>query len=260
MSEVAFVSNENNIDSVTTELSRMDEVSYDMWRDIQVVHVESLQAQLPRSEWYRIDDITHATDLATYRERRVHPNTQAGEDGWNREQIFPRPRIAISYDGSHQIVGSVITQNNTSGKSGASELRWKAEAGLKMLISPDFSVPKFGGRRYVHLREAFLHPDAQETVKVEDDVTVVSAITLTAIFRALDNYNPRQNVTAYLAEGDPADGDFAHLIQALGLSPTGDRENKLAGYTKAAREVRMQHRVIDVMRTINAIPAVSSDR
>jgi hypothetical protein len=254
MSEVSFVSNENNTQGVTTEVLPMKDVTDDEWRKLQQVHIESLQAQLPKDQWDRVNDILHTKDLATYRDRRVHPNTQAGEDGWRKKQIFTKPKIAISRDQNNDIIGAVLGANNTSGKGDA----WRAEAGLKMIISPDFPVPVFGGRRFAHVREAYAQPDFQEELELEEGVIAVSGVTLTGLYRLLDKFNPRQQVSAYLAEGDPADGTFDHLLQAIELSRTGDTKNNLAGFTEAEREVRFERRVIDVMRTISNIPSRNS--
>jgi len=257
MAEVLFVANDSNTDGVKTDVYRMADVTDDMWRELNVVHIESLQAQLPKEQWDRIDTITKTTDLATYRDRRVHPNTQAGQDGWQEKQIFMRPRIAISRDGSNQIIGAALTANNSSGNSERSKLAWEAEAWGKMIISPYLPIKKFGGRRYVHLREAYIHPDAQEVIEVEDGTVAISEITLMGIYHLLDIYNLRQKVSAYTAEGDPADRAFEHLTQALGLSKTDDQENTLTGYTGATRVVRAERIVRDVMRTILDMPTAA---
>jgi hypothetical protein len=257
MAEVLFVANDNNMEGVTYQIYPTAEVTRDMWRELQAVHVESLQAQLPKQEWGRVDTITNATDLVTYANRRVHPNTQAGQDGWQEKQIFTRPRIAINRDSSNQIIGAALAANNSSGNSEKSKLAWEAEAWGKMIISPNLPIPKFGGRRYVHLREAYIHPDAQETIEVEDGTVAVSEITLMGIYHLLDKYNLRQQVAAYTAECDPADRDFEHLTQALGLSKTDHRENKLAGFSAATREIRAAWLVRDVMRTILDMPSAA---
>lgn len=252
------VANYNNIEGLRTVVyDELESVPRDIWRQLQRVHHESLLAKLPRSDWSRADHLVRITDLRTYMERRVDPNKQAGQDGWNKEQIFRKPLLAVALDGSTQVVGGVLTANNTSGSKGKSDLIWKAEAWAKMLTPPGLELPKVGGRRVVHLREAYVQPGLQEALDVEDDTTVVSGLTLMGISKSLVRRSPEQWLAGYIVPADPIDSELTDLTWALDMGRTGERPNTISGFKEGTSLVRVAARVGHVIQTIVEMPGTS---
>ncbi len=257
MAETNFVPNFGGMQDFSIEIYDAAEVPEELWAALQDIHNESIRAGLPMDKWPRADVITRKYDLPTYVERRVRPQLQSGRDGWN-DQLFRDPLVAVVHDSSNQPVCGVVTTNNTSASDRTPALLRKPEMWLKMVIPPDIRVPKFGGKRYVHFREAYVHPDAQHTLDTRDGTVVVSGIALSGLYYSLHQRDQTQITAAYVVRGDPADYQMEYITAALGMHQTGFKApNSLPGYKPDAPLVRLQRELADMAEDISEMPGAN---
>lgn len=193
-------------------------------------------------------------DFKTYRDTRVNPNLLVG-NGWSDDQLFRRPKFAATFDRSNQLVGGVLTADNSSARLPLPEPLRPAEYWTKMLLRPGVPVPVVGNRRYDHLREVFTHPDAQEKLETEDDTAVVSGIALAGIYYSIAEANSKQLLVAYEVPSDPVDAELTHATELMGMGEAGYRRlHTLHGYAKEDKLVRVQAQVGQVMQGIIEMP------
>lgn len=240
MAEQGYVTNLNNMGGMRSVLYDAKAVPGEVWRALQLVQRDSIRANLEEEQWDKADRLVRMQDFKTYRKRRVNPNRQRGRDGWNKKQIFRKPLVAVTFDRSNQVVGGVLTANNTSGSDDLPGPLWRAEAWGKMLTPPGRDVPKLGGKRYVHLREAYSHPEAQLPLEVDEGLIVVSGIEVVGAYHSFQERDPRQKATAYRVLGDPADRGMVVLTDALDMQPTGGRPNTIPGFSEGSTLERVQ--------------------
>ena len=195
MAETIPVPNFNGMDGYKTIVYDTDVVPDYLWQAAQRVQRESLRALLPAAEQARADSLVKMNDFKTYRDTRVDPNQLVGK-GWNDDQLFRRPKFTATFDRSNQLVGGVLTADNSSSRLPLPKSLRPAEYWAKMLLRPGISVPLLGNRRYVHLREVFTHPDAQENLE-DADTAIVSGIALAGIYYAIAQANHQQLLVAY---------------------------------------------------------------
>lgn len=254
MAETTPVPNFSDMDGYRTMVYDADVVPDYIWEAAQRVHRESLRALLPRDEQDRADSLVRMDDFKTYRDTRVNPNLLVGND-WNDDQLFRRPKLAITLDRSNQLVGGVLTADNSSARLSLPEPLRPLEYWTKMLIRPGVPIPVVGNRRYYHLREVFTHPDAQEKLETEDDTVVVSGIALAGIYYSITKANPKQMLVAYEIPADPVDAELTHATQLLGMGETGYRRpHTLPNYAKGDKLVHVQAQVGQIMQGIIELP------
>ena len=250
MPETIPVPNFNDMDGYRTIVYDTEVVPDYIWAAAQKVHRESLRARLPTEEQDRADSLVSMNDFKKYRDTRADPNLLVG-NGWNDDQLFRRPKFAATFDRSNQLVGGVLTADNSSARLPLPGALRPVEYWTKMLLRPGVPVPVVGNRRYDHLREVFTHPDAQERLETEDDAAVVSGIALAGIYYSIAEANSKQLLVAYGIPTDPVDAELSHATELMGMSETGYRiPHMLPGYVKEDKLVRVQARVGQVMQGI----------
>lgn len=188
----------------------------DEWRSLQALHLESLCAQ-PGVERARAEDIVNWHDPLAYAATRLLPELLVKSGVWN-EQIFRHIRVGIVYDGNQPVAGHVV-QDATS----PSLPKWlgpmrSLESTVKMSIHPALPVPKFGGKRIVHWRESYTHPDFGLEVAVA------------GLWHVLEEKHPNQKLRAYIYPADPSDAQFRSLCREVRLNRFGAQTKSLKGY------------------------------
>lgn len=247
MSESEPVANFRGLHGFKTVVYDSALVPEDIWVEAQKVHRESLLSRLPSDQSDRADVLVGWGDFNKYKGTRVDPNLLVG-NGWNDDQLFRRTKFAAIYDRSSQLVGGVLTADNSSADFLPKPLR-PVEYWAKMLIKPGVPLPKVGNRRYFHLREAYTRPDVQPELAVDEDTLVVSGIALAGIFYSVKEANERQRMVAYEVPTDPADSELTAITAILGMSTAGyNRSHTLPGYTDEL--VRVQAPIRNVVSRI----------
>jgi hypothetical protein len=241
MSEVTVAVNFNNTEGVVTDVMPTGVAEDITLRGLQQVHFESLKASLPKDDWERAQTISRINDFKTWKDIRVNPNRYVGK-GSNDNQLFRKSMLVVSRDSSGQVIGGAFTANNTSAHDNPAPI-WQAEAWAKMLLPPGLNVPIVGNLRAVHLREAYIHPNAQEALEVPKETVVVSAITLRSLGRLLAEYDVDQILALYRIPEDPADKDSVDLSDALTMRFTGSDSVKADGFKIGALQERVVARV-----------------
>ncbi len=239
---------------LNTVIYPAEEVTDGMWQELQLIHNQSLKARMPANEWERADIITKQNDLKAYSSSRRNPNTLIG-NGWSKGQLFSKALVAITYDFTTPISG-VLTANNTSSSDRYSNKIQFIESWVKMLSPPSIPIPKIGNRRYVHLREAYVHPDYRGGLDVGDNLNTVSTIALAGVYHSLNLRHEKQKVVAYVIPNDLADEELSQITRLIGMKSTSEEINNLNGYNKEAKLVRVQQQVSEVMHNIIMIPDV----
>lgn len=254
MAETIPVPNFNDMDGYRTIVYDTEVVPDYIWQAAQKVQRESLKALLPAEEQDRADFLVSMNDFKTYRDTRGDPNLLVG-NGWNDDQLFRRPKLAATFDRSNQLVGGVLTADNSSARLPLPKPLRPIEYWAKMLLRPGVPVPVIGNRRYDHLREVFTHPDAQERLETEDDTAVVSGIALAGIYYSIAQVNPKQLLVAYELPADSVDAELTNATEVMGMSETGYRRpHTLPGYSKEDKLIRVQAQVGQVMQGIMDMP------
>lgn len=251
MAEREFVPNPGNVDGLSITVYDAGAVPKEAWRDLQQVHKENIQARLPNGDWDRAATLVKWTDPDTYRETRINPQLLVGNK-WNDWQLHRDPQVAVVTDGSGQIVGGVLTSNNSSAKLLRDKPGWQLEARAKMLIPPVVKLPtEYGelasGKRYVHLREAYAMPGLEE-----------SGIIYGGLIAALETRHAKQVVVAYLHLKDPADGTMVGIADFLEMKADLDEgpDNKPNNLTDKGL-LRVHRGIQDIRgRVAKAIPSV----
>ncbi len=218
MSEVDYVANLNNMDGIFTVIYDAAAVPEDVFHDVQLVHLESIKADLPKEQWPRVPGLVRLGDLETYMDRRVNPAHQAGKDGWHEEQIFEDPTLAVTFDRNGLVIGAEHVVLNTSGPKGWPKPAWLAVAKAKMIAPP--WTPKLGGKKHIKITEAFTHPNAQTSIDAEEGIVVVGGINLAATYFSVRERDQRLGTASYVQLEDAADTTMINLTEALGMSPT----------------------------------------
>jgi hypothetical protein len=256
MPEARTVINLNNTHGLRVDVWDVKAVPDDIWLALQRVQYESLRSQSPSSEWESIGSIVKMGDFTGYRDTRVNPQLLVGKE-WNDDQLFRDPRLAVIYqDGKDvsdqarpQVIGGVIEELNTSNSikelphpfdnpklveiAKATELRAKMYAPVL--------TPIIGGKKHVHLREAYVHPDAQRPLDV-DDANVVNGIVLIGTYMALSRRNSKLGLAVYIMPSEPKDQEMVRLTEAMELElPEGEgREHHITGYEGKMLDARSQ--------------------
>lgn len=253
-----LVPNFYNLDAINDYLTIVwdaELVPDDIWRDMQQAHYESIKARLPQEEWDRAREITQMGELTAYRQSRVDANRLVGGPTRNPNQLYRAPVVAAIFNGTRQLVGAAITEDNTSASVLPEPLR-PLECRAKMLVPPALNVPVIGGRRNVAIREAYMHPDAQPSSihRIYPGAQVVSGLILAALHLNLSARQVEQPTSLYAVEGDPADQDMLNLARILGMTATGRQGHRLPGYGPTKDLVRFQSSVGDLIQAIADIP------
>src|SRR5260370_36373253 len=161
MAEARYTADFAGMGGSRVELYPASAVPEELWITIQRLHYEDILAALPVAERDQAATITRWDEgVSAYSRRRARPNLQVGEDGWNDDQLLLKPLVAITRDQSNQVVGSVLTELNTSADVDHSKSYANIRANALMwgkILAPA-KLPRLGGHRYGHLREAIAHP------------------------------------------------------------------------------------------------------
>jgi hypothetical protein len=256
MPEISPVVNLNNMDGLHTTVFDVEAMEDEEWHAAQQVQYEDIKSHLDKSEWDRAATLVRLGDLPTYIERRVHPDIQAGKDGWTKEQIFRKPLFAAVLTGEDELVCGVLTEDNSSGTAGASEKVWQREAKIKMFLPPGIPLPKIGNRRYVHGREVFVHPDYQEALAGVDGQDVLSGIVLLGLYHSLARRWEKQRFAAYIVRGDPADATLVKLADVLNMQETQYPVKPAPGFKDGTELTRVLTPVWRATETIRDIPGL----
>ncbi len=206
------------------------EVPDEVWTAAHGIHRESIRALLPKDGQERADIIVKWGDFESYRDGRIDPSLVRE---FNPNQLYKRPRFTGIFDSSNQLAGWVLTADNTSAKQRTPDKLKPLECQLKMKTPPALPVPFVGGRRYFYNREAVLHPDIYRLKPVGEAAMVLNGIELVATYRALEEANDEQKMTAYSALGDEADEEMTAIISGLEMLKGGYASpHILPGYKK----------------------------
>jgi hypothetical protein len=258
MAEMEPTENIGDLEGFSIAVYDTEVVPEYIWRAAQNVHRESLKALLPAEQQDRADFLVKANDFPAYRASRVDPNLLVGNP-WNPDHIFRRPKFAATFDRSNQLVGGVLTADNSSASSRTPQSLRPAEYWAKMLTPPGIPIPAIGNRRHVHLREVFTHPELQARPKAKDEIAVVSSIALAGIYYSITEAHDQQPLSAHIFPTDPADAELTDVSVALGMSETGYRNpHTLPGYLESDKLVSVRAQVEQVMKGILEIPEALS--
>jgi len=250
MPERDIAINFNNVDGTYVDIGDTVDFDDEVYLELQKIHLEALEASLPRNEWYRARHIVRLSNPDLYRELRKDPNKQVEWGGWNKQQIFSEPRLAVIRDQYGDIIGGALAAKNTSGPSGRLKPIWKPIAEAKMHTSPGSALPIVGDKLHLHLREVFLEPYAQVPLDVDKHTRVVSAMTLFAVGELLSKYDDQLKLDLYPVEGDPIDAEFMDLGNALKLSELDRSKNQIPGYRQGSIKIHAAGRVGRVRQII----------
>ncbi|HEY4964214.1 MAG TPA: hypothetical protein VIH90_05955 [Candidatus Saccharimonadales bacterium] len=234
MSESAPLINFSNTEQVFhTEVWNAEALPRYYWPQMQSIHHDSLIRNLDHRHLDQAAEFVHLGDVDQYRHGRVDPNAIVGEQ-LKDYQLFRRPTVALTFDHFDQLVGAVLTADNSSSAITRLPMGINApdlldtiretEMKLKMVLPPWFDLGPFAHKRYVHLREAYIKPYSQEAPIVEPGTAVVSAIALLGVYRSLMFRNKRQIVAGYEYPDELIDRDMVNLHSALHMTPTGEPE------------------------------------
>jgi hypothetical protein len=254
MVEALPTPNFKDIDGFTTYVYDAEAVPRDLWEKAQLLQRESYRALLTSEDQSQADELVKLNDIDAYVASRVNPNILVG-NGWGDNQLFRSPRFAATFDRSSQLVGVVLTADNTSSSLPLPKPLKSAEYWAKMLIKPGLPVPILGNKRYDHLREVYTHPDLQEKTNEDDQAFVASSVALLGIYHSLRDVEPEQMLSAYILPADPVDTELTCVTETIGMSETGYRmPNTLPGYSAEDKLVRVQAQVARVMNRIIEMP------
>ncbi len=202
------------------------------------VNLLDIKSRLPEEEWDRAEYITRTgafSDHQTWVQRRVHPNTQSGKEGWNR-QLFSQPRATVISEGDTVIAGVWDQLNTSASTEWPKTLGW-LEMQLKMRSDP--AVPyvgplaAFNNKVYVHIREAYVHPDAMADVNVEEGQVPLSGLLLAALTIACYERHPYPTFVTHTHRRDPADTTLTDLTAALKMQDWYQQWKTMRGYADA---------------------------
>jgi len=231
--------------SITT--FEAEAIQPDLLLSLRGIQNAKLRWDLPLEAFQREDEILRSREPSAYIESRMDWNTQAGHDGWNQNQLFRDPHITVVFDRFGQPKAAALTADNTSSTL-PEPVEWMNGPlmRMKMRTPPSLRVPLLGGRKYVHLREAYEVPEYG-----------YGAWTLAAIHRALELRHPKQQLAAYVMPGDPIDAEMAWITRVLRMrrNPSDDRiVLGRPGYRAGATQQRHTVQVGEAMDTIVALP------
>lgn len=251
MSAPETVINFNDLDGLRTEVLDAREISDDTWWALQDAHNTSLQARLPLDEWGRAHLAASTHSNFSYRRSRIDPDLLVG-NSWVENQLFKDSQIAVVSNAANEVVGGVVTANNTSVNPGLPGLLQPLMLRAKMYTPPGLHMPVVGGKKYVHIREAYVRPDAQTPLDIRnrEGINEVSGIVLLGLWHSLRKRHENQQAAAYVIPKDPMDGELTGIVQVLGMQQTGHRPCTLPGFKENAQLVRVQSRVGDLLARI----------
>jgi len=253
--------NFSNMSDVTTIVYDAEAVPVTIWNRLQSIHRDSLRSHVPQGEWGRMDEIVSWGQPARYRETRINPNILVHEGIWN-PQLFKDVLVAVTFDHTHQPVGGVITENNTSASAprlAREKLQLplddngvigRTERRIKMHLPTWVPFPYIGGKRIVHFREGYVHPDVQPEINWGEQT---SGFILAGLVVALEEYRARQLLAAYAASHDPADTELTQTVRLINARKTGDQSHQIPGYDPDEPLTRLQENVADALSAIDDV-------
>jgi hypothetical protein len=255
MADLDAVANFNGLRELNTTIWDASAVPNEVWDTLQQLHKESIRSHLPREDWDRADLLTRQSDPDVYRASRVNPNSLVGHE-FRADQLFRRVMVAITHDTSGEPISAMLTANNASASLLPERLR-PAEYWAKMMTPPAINIPIIGGKRYVHIRETYTHPDAQKPFEVPHNILAVGGLSLINLYFSLMQRRPEQPTSAYYASGDPADNELRGLTRILKMHITNESPMTAKGYDRDSKLVRVQEDVRQLLENIIRLPGAA---
>jgi hypothetical protein len=212
-------------------------VPQEVWEGLQDVHHESLKAQLPEERWGEADRLVHLGDPENYINSRVDPNILVG-NAFNADQIFRRPLVAVTRDSNGEIIGGVVTADNSSASLPLPSSLRQFEYRAKMALRPGLPVPLVGNKRYVHIREVYTHPDL-----LDPNDELIHMATLSGIYHSLADRRRAQYAAVYVFPRNPIDTELTLVSTRLQMLAAGEQKHALPSYDREDKLIRARRNV-----------------